>query len=295
LGLLSDIQGEVAGVASAAEGSVVGIGSGWRVATGFVLAENRVLTSAHRVRDDETTVRFASGDERTGTVAAVDRDLGLAVIEVDTQGAEPLTWSDADPGVGAAVIALAKPGARGLRTSLGFVVANGRSIRGSRGRRIDGAIEHSAALPRGAAGGPLLDADGRLAGINVLRVEGGLIIALGTSVRPRLEQLARGETTEPRYLGVAVAPPQVARRLQRALGLPERDGVLVRAVQEGTPAARAGIERGDLIVAAGGDTIEGIDALHAAVAGASGPLSLKVVRGTDERDLEVELELEEAR
>jgi serine protease Do len=290
MGALSEIEGEVAGVASAAEGSVVGIGSGWRVATGFVVGEGRVVTSAHRVRDGETTVSFANGDEETGSVTAIDRDLGLAVVEVDTRGADPLTWADADPGVGAAVIGLAKPGGRGLRTSLGFVVASGRSIRGPRGRRIEGAIEHSAALPRGAAGGPLLNADGRLVGVNALRVEGGLIIALGTSIRSQIESLTRGETTEPRYLGVAVAPPHVARRLQRALGLPERDGVLVRAVQDGTPAARAGIERGDLIIAAAGDAIEGIDALHSAVATASGPLALKVVRGTDERELEVELE-----
>jgi serine protease Do len=289
MGLLNEIQGEVEGVASGGRESVVGIGSGWRVATGFVLAEGRVVTSAHRVREGETTVSFPSGDEASGTVAAIDRDLGLAVVEVDTRTAEPLAWAESDPGVGSPIVALAKPGGRGLRTSLGFVVATGRTIRGPRGRRIEGALEHSAALPRGAAGGPLLDADGRLAGINVLRVEGGLIIALGTTVRSRLESLARGETTEPRYLGVAVAPPRVARRLQRALGLPERDGVLVRAVQDGTPAAKAGIERGDLIVGAGDTTIEGIDALHAAVAGASGPLALKVVRGADERELEVEL------
>lgn len=289
MALLKEIESTVSRVADEAGASVVGVGGGWRVATGFVLAEGRVLTSAHRVRERETTVSFADGRDAAGSVGAVDRDLGLAVVEVDTADTPPLDWADGDPGVGAAVVGLAKPGGRGLRASLGFVVATRRSIRGPRGRRVDGAIEHSAPLPRGAAGGPLLDADGKVVGINALRVEGGLIIALGTSVRMRLDRLARGEATEPRYLGVAVAPPHVARRLQRALGLPEREGVLVRAVQEGTPAAQAGIERGDLIVAVDGEDVEGIDALHAAVAAAAGPLALKVVRGTDERELEVEL------
>jgi serine protease Do len=290
MALLRDIEDTVSAVVGQQGDSVVGVGSGWRFASGFVVADDRVLTSAHRVGDGEIAVHLADGESRAGTVAAVDRELGLAAIGVETEGLEALAWADADPVVGGAVVALAKPGARGLRASLGFVVAAGRSIRGPRGRRIDGAIEHSATLPRGAAGGPLLSADGRLVGINILRVEGGLILALGTSVRARVERLARGERTEPRYLGVAVAPPRVARRLQRALGLPERSGVLVRAVQEGTPADRAGLERGDLIVAAAGDEIEGIDALHQAVAAAAGPLALTVVRGTDERQLEVELE-----
>lgn len=294
MAVLKEIEETVSGVARERVQAVVGVGSGSRVATGFALADGQVLTSARRVRDGETTVSFADGRTESGKVTATDRDLGLAVIDVPTGDAEPLAWADAAPGVGAAVVALAKPGERGLRASLGFVVAAGRAIRGPRGRRIEGAIEHSAALPRGAAGGPLLDAGGRLVGINLLRVDGGLILALGSAVRERLDGLARGERTEPRYLGVAVAPRQVARRLQRALGLEERDGVLVRAVQEGTPAERAGLERGDLIVAADGDEITGIDALHERVATATGPLALTVVRGANERKLSVELEEVEA-
>jgi S1-C subfamily serine protease len=82
----------------------------------------------------------------------------------------------------------------------------------------------------------------------------------------------------------------VARRLRRAVGLPERDGVLVRAVEDGSPAQRAGIERGDLIVAAAGRELSRVDALYEALDGArtAGRLELTVVRGTDERKIEVE-------
>jgi serine protease Do len=82
----------------------------------------------------------------------------------------------------------------------------------------------------------------------------------------------------------------VARRLRRAVGLPERDGLLVRDVEADSPAERAGIERGDLIVAAGGADVEGIDGLYGALDALpeeGGKLALGVVRGSDEREVEV--------
>ena len=193
--------------------------------------------------------------------------------------------------VGRAVLALANPGGRGLRVTPGFVSSAARSFRGPRGRRIPGAIEHTAPLPRGSSGGPLIDTDGRLLGINSVRVDGGLILAVpaDASVKERVEALGRGERPKALRLGIAIAPPRVARRLRRAVGLPERDGILVRAVEEGSAAERAGLERGDLIVAAGGNELERIDALYEALdaARAGGTLELTIVRGADERNVTV--------
>jgi S1-C subfamily serine protease len=137
----------------------------------------------------------------------------------------------------------------------------------------------------------LLDAGGRLLGINSVRVDGGLILAIpaDASLRERVQALGRGEAPSRARLGVAIAPPRAARRLRRAVGLPERDGVLVRGVEEDSPAARAGIERGDLIVAAGGREVERIDVLYEALDGAAadGQLELTVVRGAEERTVPV--------
>jgi S1-C subfamily serine protease len=96
---------------------------------------------------------------------------------------------------------------------------------------------------------------------------------------------------------VAVAPPRVARRLRSAVGLPERDGLLVRAVDDGSPGDAAGIEPGDLIVAVGGQPTAGVEALYTAldaVPAAGGDLELTLVRGTDERTVTATFAAEKA-
>jgi S1-C subfamily serine protease len=86
---------------------------------------------------------------------------------------------------------------------------------------------------------------------------------------------------------VAVAPAHVARRLRASVGLPPRDGILVRGVEEGSPAAAAGIAEGDLLVSAGGRPIADVDTLHEALRDAGFPLELGLVRGTEERTVTI--------
>jgi serine protease Do len=291
---LTETQEVIEQAASERGPAVVGVGGGWRAGTGTVIARDRVATSSHNVGRGDVTVAFDRDRQVAGSTLAVDRDMQLAVLEAETGDIEPLSWApqDSEPGIGAPVVALSNPGGRGLRATLGFVSAPGRSFRGPRGRRITGAIEHTAPLPRGSAGGPLLDTDGRLLGLNALRLEGGLIVALNSNagLRAAVERLAEGEAPARPYLGVAIAPPRAARRLRRAVGLPERDGLLVRAVEEGSPADRAGVAQGDLIVAAEKRPVEGVDTLHEALDRATGrDVSLTVVRGADERELEINL------
>lgn len=295
MSVLEELESSVQSVAERVGPSVVGIGRGWGVGSGVVFAPGRVLTNAHAVRHDEVGVTFADGRAETGKVLASDPDLDLAVIDVDTGEAPVIEWEPDGKGLptGRAVFALANPGGRGLRVTPGFISSSSRSFRGPRGRRIAGALEHTAPLPRGSSGGPLVDGQGRLLGINSVRVDGGLILAVpaDTSVRGRVDLLARGEHPQSVRLGVAIAPPRIARRLRRAVGLPERDGVLVRAVEDDSPAARAGLERGDLIVSVGGQETGRIDSLYEALdaARSSGSLELQIVRGTEDRTVEVTL------
>ena len=251
-----------------------------------------MLTNAHNVRRETRTVVFGDGRTAEGTVAGVDVDGDVAVISVDTSGAPAIAWADGTAAIGQPVFALANPGGSGLRVGFGLVSGSGRTFRGPRGRRITTSIEHNAPLLRGSSGGPVVDAEGRLLGLNTLRLEGGLILALAADddLRSRVEELGRGESPRHRELGIALAPAHAARRMRRAVGLPERAGLLVRAVKEGSAADRAGLEGGDLLVTAAGQPLESLDDLFGVLDRAGASLDLTVVRALDERQVTVALE-----
>lgn len=289
MSVIEELQTAVSTVAGSVGPSIVGIGRGTR-GSGVVIAAGKVLTNAHNLRGDEVTVTFADGRRIRGTVAGFDGDGDLAVIDVDTAAATPVEWADgADLSVGTAVFGAGASHGGGTRVTFGLVSAIARAFRGPGGRRIDGSVEHTAPLAPGSSGGALLDAAGRLVGINTNRIGEGFYLALpaDAALRARVDALGRGESPKRPRLGVAVAPSRVAREMRRSVGLPERDGVLVRGVEDGSPAAGAGIQAGDLIVEAGGRPVTDADDLHAALATVDFPFEVKLVRGTDERTVKV--------
>jgi serine protease Do len=291
---LDEIQASVQQLAGGAGASVVGIGQRWGAGSGIVLGAGRVLTNAHNVRGDQVHVTFADGRTAEGSVAGRDEDADLAVINVDTGGAPALGWaaSGTSVGVGMPVFALANPGGRGLRVTFGMVSGVDRTFRGPAGRRITGSIEHTAPLLPGSSGGPVVDGEGRLLGINTNRLGEGFYLAIpaGEQLRAKADALGRGEAAARPRLGIAIAPRHVARRLRQAVGLPDTDGLLIREVADESPAARAGLARGDLIVAAGGQPVARIDDLFDALpAAGGGMIELRVIRGAEERTIQVVL------
>ena len=293
MAILDEIGASIRQLSEGAGTSVVGIGQRWGVGSGVVLGEGTVLTNAHNVRGDRVTVTFADGRTADGTVAGHDIDGDLAVIGVDTSGVPALPWADGEPAeVGMPVFALANPGGRGLRVTFGFVSGIERTFRGPRGRRITGSLEHTAPLLPGSSGGPVLTAAGQLLGINTNRLGEGFYLAIPAdeALQGRADALARGESAQSPRLGVALAPNHVARRLRRAVGLPETDGLLIRDVVEDSPAAGAGLAQGDLIVAAAGHQVRTPDDLFDALQAArGGTIELNIIRGTDERTIQVTL------
>ncbi len=292
MALMAEVREAIAAVTGKVGPSLVGVGQRWGVGSGVVLGSGQVLTNAHNVRGEEVSVTFSDGRSETGTVAGIDVDGDLAVVNVDTKDAPAISWTASENvDVGTPVLALANPGGRGLRVTVGLVTGTERSFRGPRGRRITGSIEHTAPLLPGSSGGPIVDEDGGLIGLNTNRLGEGFYLAIpaDSSLRERVNALAKGETPVRPRLGVAIAPPHVARHLRRAVGLADADGLLVRGVDEDGPAGKAGIREGDLITAAGGKALSDADELHAALdalkAGAT--LSLTVLRGTDQRDVTV--------
>ena len=287
--IFDEIQASIARLAEDAGPSVAGIGQRWGIGSGIVLGEGRVLTNAHNVRGSHATVTFADGRTAEGTVAGHDIDGDLAVIEADTGQAAALPWATAAPAIGTPVFALSNPGGRGLRVTFGTVSGIDRTFRGPRGLRITGSLEHTAPLLPGSSGGPVLDAQGQLLGINTNRLGEGFYLAIPAdeALRGRVDALARGESVRAPQLGIAITPGHVARRLRRAVGLPDTEGLLIRGVAEDSPAARAGLASGDLIVAAAGQPVRTVDDLSGALRAAGETIELTVLRGTDERSIQV--------
>ena len=194
--ILTEIGETVGSVAESAGRSVVGLGGHWGMGSGVVLEDGLVLTNAHNVSPERATVTFFDGRVEQATVMGIDVDADLALLEVGTGAAGPVAWQPEDvaPVIGAPVVGLANPGGRGLRATLGLVAAADRSFRGPRGRRVAGGFEHTALAPPGASGGPVVDLDGMLIGINTRRLRSGVLSGSGRNRRHE----GRGDRTSQR-------------------------------------------------------------------------------------------------
>jgi serine protease Do len=292
---ISEISDAVGAVAGGTGTSVVGVAGRRSAGSGVVVAPGRVLTNAHNLwgrGENGVTVTFADGRTAQGKALGVDAEGDVAVLEVDTGDAPSVDWAgSSEIGIGAPVFAVANPGGRGLRVTFGLVSGTERSFRGPRGRRIAGSIEHTAPLLPGSSGGPIVDADGKVIGINTHRLGEGFYLAIPAdeALRQRVDALGRGESPKRARLGVAVAPPHVARRLRRAVGLPEIDGLLVRGVEDDSAASKAGLREGDVLTHAGDRSLQSTDDLFAALDAGKGSLEFRVVRGTEELTIKVDL------
>lgn len=281
--------------------SVVGIEPagrhGGRHATATVLDRTSVVTTAHNIsgrdgsvatRRPSVTIRFPDGRRGDGTVTAVNEDYDLAVVTVDIGDAEPVDWGDAgDLQTGSSVTAAAAPGGR-LRITPGVVAAVDSRLWTRSGSPVDRVFEHTAPLVRGASGGSVLDGDGRLVGLNINRLDGGLYQAVGAGDRLRsvIDRLASGEQPATPRLGVTITPQRQARWLRQAVGLPPADGALVAGVEEESPAAAAGLTRGDLIISVDDQTVASADDLVLALRRAGDEVTLGILHaGTERQEL----------
>lgn len=255
-------------------------------ATGIIWNSNgEILTADHVVqRDDNINVTLADGTTHTATVVGRDPASDLVLLKIEASGLPAPAFAEGVK-VGHLVFAVGRP--TDLQATLGSVVALGGPVRG-RHRRFEAYIQSDVTMYPGFSGGPLVDASGRVVGLNSSSLARGASLAIPVSaLRGIVDALRRDGRVKRGFLGVSTQPVALAEDVAASLGQPT--GLMVIGTEKDGPADQGGVRQGDVIVALGADTVSDIEDLQAAL----GPetvgqaLSVKVVRGGEVQTLAV--------
>ena len=282
---LKDFSDQIAAVVESAAASVVTVAARrGKAATGTVWEDGVVVTSSHVVVDTENiTVRDAEGDHKA-TLAGRDGTSDLAVLKVEGLAAGPLARGGAAR-TGSVVLALGRPA--DLRASVGHVVSSESRQSGWRGG-LEGLVLSDAHLYEGFSGGPLVDAEGKLVGLNSWYYGRGSTRSLTADAADRLVRslLSHGRAKKP-FLGIGTQPVFLAPEAAEKAG--QDRGLMVIGVEAESPAAGAGLLQGDILVGIDGDAIAGMRDLFRSLQGIEVDTAhaLKVVRGGEIKELTV--------
>lgn len=264
---------------------------GWTVAiharrripsSGVVWRSGVVVAASHTIRrDEDISITLPGGNTVAATLAGRDPGTDLAVFRLPdsapTVAAATLAPDDALR-IGALVVAVGRPG-DSVTASLGAISALGGEWRTWQGGRVDRFVRLDLAIYDGFSGGPLVDAAGRVLGVNTsgLTRSAPVTIPVSTVTRVADELLAKGHIRRG-YAGIAVQPVEMPERLVREHALPSDSALLVVAVEPGGPADRAGILIGDVLIALDGAPLREPTDLLAGLS-ARAPVEVRLVRG----------------
>ena len=257
--------------------------------SGFVFTpDGLILTNSHVVHDaSRIEVTVADGRRFPARTIGDDSATDLAVIQIDGSGLAAVALGDSQAlRVGQLVIAIGNPYGFQSTVTAGVVSALGRSLRSYSGRLIEDVIQTDASLNPGNSGGPLVASDGRVVGVNTATIlpAQGLCFAIGINTAKFVaSRLLRDGRIRRSYIGVSAQTVPIHRRLVRYYDLLKETGVVVLSTEPNSPAQRAGLREGDVIIALEGQPVAGVDDLHrllteVRVAATS---ELTVLRGTE--------------
>jgi S1-C subfamily serine protease len=262
--MLSVLSGEIAKVVAGLAPSVVRVDArGGRPATGIVWADNLVLTADHVIEADDNILVTGAPTAVKASVVGRDRATDLALLRTEgLRGAPAPRGRSADVRTGHLVLALA--GTIGeQQVTMGIVSGFSSEFRSWRGGQVNSLIQTTAELLPGFSGGPLVDAEGRVIGVNSWNFGRGVSRALPVEIADRVAESLRTHGRIRRaYLGVGVQPIRLSQALAGQLG--QESGLLIVTVEPDGPAHKAGLLQGDTIVTVDGDPLFGrLDALFA--------------------------------
>lgn len=263
--------------------------------SGFVFTpDGLILTNSHVVHEaTRISAALADGRHMPATLIGEDPASDLAVVRVDEPGLVAAELGDSQKlRVGQIAIAIGAPYGFQSTVTAGVVSALGRSLRSYSGRLIDDVIQTDASLNPGNSGGPLVDSAGRVIGVNTATIlpAQGICFAIGINTAKFVaSRLLRDGRIRRSYVGISGQTVPVHRRVVRFYDLPKDTGAMVLAVEENSPAKRAGLRQGDILVALDGQAVAGVDDLHRLLTelrvGAS--CELTVLRWTEKLQLKI--------
>ena len=236
--------------------------------SGFVIApDGFILTNSHVVHDaNQIAVSLPDGREYPAQLVGDDPDTDLAVIRIDAPHLAHVRLADSESlRVGQVVIAIGNPLGFQASVTAGVISALGRSMHAQSGRLIDNIIQTDAALNPGNSGGPLVNSAGEVIGVNtaMIRPAQGICFAIASNTAKFVAGwLIRDGKIRRSYIGVAGQNVPLHRRIVRFYNLPLETGVLVVSVEKDSPAQRAGLREGDLIIAFNEQPMDSIHELH---------------------------------
>lgn len=278
-------------------GDVHGGGSGFVFTPdGFILTNSHVVHEARKIE-----VTLAGGRRLEAEPVGDDPHTDLAVIRIAAPALVPASLGDSQSvRVGQLVVAIGNPYGFQCTVTAGVVSALGRSLRSSSGRLIDSIIQTDAALNPGNSGGPLVTSRGEVIGVNtaVIVPAQGICFAIAANTAKFVAgRLIKEGKIRRGYIGVAGQDVPLPRRLVRFHNLPAATGILIISIEPASPAERAGLAEGDVIVEFGGEPVIGIDSLHRLLTdkqvGVGSPLT--VMRNTEKKVLHIVPEESKAR
>jgi S1-C subfamily serine protease len=286
---LPDLSSQLSSAVERASRHIVAIRARRRIpSSGIIWRDGLIVSASHTVRrDGRVPVTLPTGDSVEATVVARDPETDLVILRADGLPAAAPRAQPTESAIGSLVLAIGRPG-RATTASFGIVSATIDGWRSPQGRRIDGLLRLDLSVYDGFSGGALVAASAGVIGLNNSALAGGGAAALPASVIDSIvdDLLSSGHVSRP-YLGVAAHPVTLSSSTVDRLKLDRTDGLVVLSVADDTPAARAGILVGDVLLDIKGISLarpaDLLDALLAMKAGEAA--SIRLVRGGDLRTL----------
>jgi len=280
---LSELSSQLASAVDTAARSIVSIHARRRIpSSGIVWRDGVVVSASHTVRsDDEIPITLPDGKTTKAKVAG--RDSATDLIALRVEGTKSFVAPRADASslrVGSLVLAVGRPG-RDVSASFGIVSAVGEGWRTWQGARIDRVFRLDLAVYDGFSGGPLVVASGAVLGLNNSALARGTPVTLPATAVDRVldELLERGHVRRP-FIGVAVQPVSLSASLTKQHSLSNDTGLLIVSIADASPAEKAGMMLGDVLLEANGTALSGPDDLLDALSGTAkgAAVTLKFLR-----------------